>query len=126
MRCSPATTATARTTSISSSRLRRARCPKKRVAPQPTVEGGIAARTECERIFGEPDSDAEEREDTASASESSEGPPPKRQRNDDGIEEVEARVLANHEPPTPYVVYEGFRSFGQANPTVLPVEEPLA
>ena len=66
-------------------------------------------RTGCERIFGEPDSDVEEREDTASASESSEGPPPKRQRNDDG-----------------FVVYEGFRSFGRANPTVLPVEEPLA
>ena len=84
-------------------------------------------RTECERIFGEPDSDAEEREDAASASEPSEAPPPKRQRNDDGIEEVEARVLANHEPPTPYVVYEGFRSFGRANPTHLSVEEePLA
>ena len=75
-------------------------------------------RTECERIFGEPDSDAEEREDTASASESSEGPQPKRQRGDEG-----------------FVVYEGFRGFGRANPThlpidapagVLPVEEPLA
>ena len=66
-------------------------------------------RTECERIFGEPDSDAEEREDTASASEPSEGPTPKRQRSDDG-----------------FVVYEGFRSFGRANPTVLPVDEPLA
>ncbi|CAH0366431.1 unnamed protein product [Pelagomonas calceolata] len=89
--------------------LRRARRPKQRVAPQPTVEGGVAAQTECERIFGEPDSDAEEREDTASASEPSQGPQSKRQRNDDG-----------------FVVYEGFRSFGRANPTVLPVEEPLA
>jgi hypothetical protein len=91
--------------------LRRARSPKKRAAPQPTVETGVAGllRTECERIFGEPDSDVEEREDTASASEPSEGPPPKRQRGDDG-----------------FVVYEGFRSFGRANPTVLPVEEPLA
>ena len=53
-------------------------------------------RTECERIFGEPDSEPEE--DT--------GPQPKRQRNDDG-----------------FVVYEGFRSFGRANPTVLPIEE---
>ena len=83
-------------------------------------------RTECERIFGEPDSDAEEREDTASASKPSEGPTPKRQRNDDGIEEVEARVLANHEPPTPFVVYEGFRRFGRANPTHLQVDAPLA
>ena len=67
-------------------------------------------RTECERIFGEPDSDAEEREDTTSASQASEGPPPKRQRGDDG-----------------FVVYEGFRSFGRANPTHLSVEEePLA
>jgi len=81
-------------------------------------------RSACEEIFGEPDSEPEE--DTASASEQSEPPPPKRQRNDDGIEKVEARVLANHEPPTPYVVYEGFRSFGRANPTHLSIEEPLA
>ena len=52
----------------------RARRPKQRVAPQPTVEGGVAARTECEKIFGEPDSDAEERKDTASASEPSDAP----------------------------------------------------
>ena len=54
--------------------LRRARRPKQRVAPQPTVEGGVAERTECEKIFGEPDSDAEERKDTASASEPSDAP----------------------------------------------------
>ena len=65
-------------------------------------------RTECERIFGEPDSDAEEREDAASASEPSEGPQPKRQRNDDDG----------------FVVYEGFRSFGRANPTHVPVDSP--
>ena len=64
-------------------------------------------RTECERIFGEPDSEPEE--DAASASEPSEGPKPKRQRGDEG-----------------FVVYEGFRSFGRANPTVLPAEESLA
>ena len=87
--------------------LRRARSPKKRVAPQPTVEAGVAARTECERIFGEPDSEPEE--DAASASEPSEGPPPKRQRNDDG-----------------FVVYEGFRSFGRANPTHLPMDASVA
>ena len=90
--------------------LRRARRPKQRVAPQPTVEGGVAPRTECERIFGEPDSDAEEREDTASASEPSEAPQPKRPRTDDGVEA--------------YVVYEGFRSFGRANPTHLPMDAP--
>ena len=89
--------------------LRRARSPKQRFAPQPTVEAGVAGllRTECERIFGEPDSDAEEREDTASASEPSEGPKPKRQRGDEG-----------------FVVYEGFRSFGRANPTHVPMDAP--
>ena len=63
-------------------------------------------RTKCERIFGEPDSEPEE--DAASASEPSEGPQPKRQRNDDDG----------------FVVYEGFRSFGRANPTHVPVDSP--
>ena len=74
---------------------------------RPTVEDGVAGllRTECERIFDEPDSEPEE--DTASASEPSEGPQPKRQRNDDG-----------------FVVYEGFRSFGRANPTHLLIDAP--